>query len=198
MGTPTKPPTSIGPNSRQSLSRQSEGRADRCPAIEAMETSWAATAGSSTCSHRGSAVSPVPNPVRPLRSPPIRAPAKTSPGLSQSIEVSSLLLRGGARGRHPSAPPCLRGLSPERRSASKSPRRGAAADHSASWLSFYECGHQPCRSGFAGRDLPIPLCRRRVGGIGDGHGSAPAALPAANDAQSLASVAPTGSKVRGP
>src|SRR5262249_5489872 len=68
-----------------SVSWRSAGRADRCPATEATETSCAATTGSSTCSHKGRAASPVPNPVRPLSRPPISAPAKTSAGVTQSM-----------------------------------------------------------------------------------------------------------------
>ena len=75
-GTPIKPATSIGASLRQSMAAQTAGSEARWPATEAADTSWAATSGSTACSHSGSAVNPVPKPVSPLTKPPTSAPAR--------------------------------------------------------------------------------------------------------------------------
>ena len=84
MGTPIKPAISMGASRRQSMACQMAGSIVTWPATDAAETSWAATNGSTACSQSGSAVSPVPKPVRPLTKPPTSAPTRTKASVPQS------------------------------------------------------------------------------------------------------------------
>ena len=84
IGTPSSPAISIGAIRRQSASRQTSLIVARWPTTEHAEASWAATRGSSACSHIGRPESAVPNPVNPLTKPPTNAPASTSAIVLQS------------------------------------------------------------------------------------------------------------------
>src|SRR5262249_35730309 len=57
---------------------------------DAADTSCAARTGSSACSQRGRAVSPVPNPVSPLTMPPASAPARRNASTFQSHRFSTI------------------------------------------------------------------------------------------------------------
>ena len=84
MGTPISPAISMGASRRQSTARQMVGSVVRWPSTEHADASWAAISGSTACSHMGSPVSAVPNPVRPLTKPPASAPARMRASVAQS------------------------------------------------------------------------------------------------------------------